>query len=231
MKKVGLHIGKVLVLLFGLQLASCSAAEEKKQVDKNKVLDPNNLDVDQNLPDNKLLFEGNLIELEKEGAPEQQFTVPIITKTKEDIHFRAKRIPTALYLQNQGLEEEELTNALEETKTEQLFYFEFEETLKQDLVKKYLEENLDRNIAYLSFEVYNDFQLITSKGDTIEATYSLYERNFHVAPFERVLVSFTGVNQDEKVKLLYSDKLFKKGEMDFIFAPITYLENNIKNPS
>lgn len=186
----------------------------------------------QNTPySNEVLFEGNLIHLEEEGQADEIYTIPEISHQKDDITFTAKRIPTELYLKNSGVTAADLEKALADTKGEQLFYFEFQEEQKQDLIKKYLEDDLDANISYLSFSIFNDFSVITSQGDTIPAEYSLYERNYHVAPYERVIVSFTGVDQDEQLQLIYNDKLFGKGEMDFTFAPTSYLENNIKNPA
>lgn len=184
-----------------------------------------------NFNPNELPFKGNIIHLEKEGSADEIYTIQEITKQKQDIKFRAKRIPTELYLKNKGVSDKELPEALTEVKGEQLFYFEFEEELKQDLVKKYLESNLDANISYLSFDIYQDFLLINSKGDTIKSNYSIYERNFHVAPYERILLSFSGIDENEEVQLIYTDKLFGRGKLDFAFASNAFVENNIKNPS
>jgi hypothetical protein len=181
--------------------------------------------------ENELHYKGGLIHLAYEGDEEKKYAIQEITKERQDIRYRAKRIPTELYLKNKGVTDEKLAEALKEVQGEQLFYFEFEEKMKQDLIKKYLSENLDANIAYLSFDIFNDFKLINEKGDTISSAYSLYERNFHVAPYERVLLSFNGINPDEEVRLIYQDNLFGKGKFDFVFASTSYLENNTKNPS
>lgn len=185
---------------------------------------------------NELFFQGNKIILEEiadenNQTSEKKYLVQKIENTIGDITFRAKRIPTELYLKNQGVNAGEIELALSDLKDEQLFYFEFEEIQKQDLIKKYFKENTDQKISYLAFDIFNDFKAINESGDTINAEYSLYERNFHVAPFERVLLSFKGVTQNENLKLIYSDKLFGKGTSQFSFASSTYLQNNTKQPS
>lgn len=217
---------------FMLLLLGCgNAADENVQTAENNFTINNQLNLNTLHNSNEFVFKGGVIHLEEEGNQDQMYTIQEITKQNSDIKYRAKRIPTELYLKNKGLNDLELAEALAEVEGEQLFYFEFEEQLKQDLIKKYLEENLDANIAYLSFDIFNDFKLVTAKGDTISSSYSIYEQSFHLAPYERLIVSFAGVDRNEEVKLLYNDQLFGKGKFDFAFASTTYLENNIKNPS
>lgn len=212
--------------LMGFSACDTSPEEEGGDTSENKI-NYENLAFESN----EIPFKGGLIYLGEEGSSDEIYTVPEITLQKNDIKFRAKRIPSELYLKNKGVSGEELAAALTEVEGEQLFYFEFEEELKQDLIKKHLEDDLDGNISYLSFGIFNDFLLVNSKGDTVISDYSLYERNFHVAPYERLLVSFSGVEQDEELQLIYNDKLFQKGKLNFHFASTQYLENNIKNPS
>lgn len=212
-------------------LFSCSTEQDSDQ----NIFSREYSDSENNLP-NELFFDGNTIVMEEVGGDFEStegasYIVQKIEKTVEDIILRAKRIPTKLYLMNQGISGENMEEALFDLKDEQLFYFEFEETQKQDLIKKYFTDNLDRKISYLSFDIYNDFKAVTELGDTVTASYSMYERNFHVAPFERVILSFKGVSENEKLKLIYSDNLFGKGTSQFSFAPANKLQNNSKQPS
>ena len=213
-------------------LISCSSNSEEKNKAILSVQYP-----EQNLnSQNELFFDGNKIILEEvqnenSNSESKNFVVQKIESTIEDITFRAKRIPTELYLKNQDVVGDELVLALSELKGEQLFYFEFEETRKQDLMKKYFESDMDSKVAYLAFDIFKDFHVINSKGDTLEANYTLYERNYHVAPFEKILVSFSNVSPDENLELIYNDELFGKGTSKFSFASETYLQNNIKQPS
>lgn len=216
-------------LLFMLNCTSDSNTElidsNSLNAYNNKVIPHDGFSHFQEIP-----FKNSIIHL-NEAGPNDAFTIQEITKQKQDIKYRAQKIPSELYLRNKGIEGEELAQALKEIDGEQLFYFEFEETEKQDLIKKYLEDDLDANISYLSFDISNDFKLIKANGDTINSTYSLHERNYHVAPFERLIVSFNGIDQNETVQLIYNDQLFGKGKFDFAFASTNYIENNIKNPS
>jgi len=172
-------------------------------------------------------YNGNLIQLDQEG----EYKIQAVEHQRGDISFKAQRIPTELYLKNKGLKDKSLTAAMEDTKGEQLFYFDFQETQKQDLMKKYFAEDPDTGVSYMAFGVESDFYLVSASGDTIPAAFSHYERNFHVAPYERLILSFKGVEQDEEVQLIYSDQLFGRGRLAFNFASTLYLENNIKNPS
>ncbi len=215
-----------IVILF-----SCSESEQVEndfmnQIPKVSVVDSND----------EMFFDGNYIILENVKSEnsfgeQKEFNVMKIEKAVGDITLRAQRIPTELYLKNQGLSDSELTAALAELHEEQLFYFEFEEFENQDLMKKYFADNMDQKVSYMSFDIFQDFSLVNSKGDTITANYSLYERNFHVAPFERLIVSFSSVTEDENLKLIYNDELFGKGISEFSFPSTNYLQNNTKQPS
>lgn len=183
---------------------------------------------------NEVFYKNNLItieEIENKYFENQSFSIQCIEKDAGDLTFRMKKIPTELYLQNQGLSEDELHEALQEVQGEQLFYFEIEEKQKQDVVKKYLEKDFDKNISYLSFDIYRDFALVNGQGDTIQASYSLYERTYHVAPFERVILTFDGVDGTDEFQLIYHDHLFGKGESNFNFAPEKKISQNTIQPS
>lgn len=213
-------------MLPGLFLA-CGSKESEEVIERdltNRItMPPNNFGTNSN----EFPFKGNVIQLEQEG----EFEIQKVQHQRGDIKFKAQRIPTELYLRNKGLEGRALEEAMMETKGEQLFYFDFQEAQKQDLMKKYFSDDPDTGVGYMAFGVENDFQLISSTGDTIPAAFAHYERNFHVAPYERVILSFKGIEQFEEVQLVYKDQLFGRGMLAFTFASTNYLENNIKNPS
>ncbi len=223
----------IAILVFiSISFISCKDDQDDSSVDSSfNSWDINSNESNQFGNRSELHYKGGIIYLDEKGEESSGLIVQEITKQQKDIKYRAKRIPSSLYLQNKGLKGEELETALSEVSGEQLFYFEFEEVLKQDLVKKYFQENTDQTIAYLSFDIYNDFKLINAKGDTIDSDYSVYERNFHLAPCERILLSFSGIDPDEEVQLVYIDRLFGRGKFDFAFASTNYINNNIKNPS
>ena len=69
----------------------------------------------------------------------------------------------------------------------------------------------------MSFKIQDDFYVVTTKNDTIKCEGVLFERNFKVAPFTKVLLFFSGIAPEDKIQLVYQDKLFKKGTIKFNF--------------
>lgn len=209
---------------------SCSSNQQEDSNDNVFRVGNDNMDPTQN----EVFFGNNRIQIEEISDrfdDTKKFKIQKIQQNFGDLNFTAKRIPTALYLQNQGLQKEELTEALTQVEDEQLFYFEIEESQKQDVIKKYFSENQDQNISYLSFDIHHDFKIVNGDGDTLKANYSFYERNFHIAPYERIVVSFSGINEGEELKLIYNDHLFGKGESTYSFAPSSVLTQNTNQPS
>lgn len=180
---------------------------------------------------NEISYNGELVFIDQKVSDDVVFDISVIEKPIEDITFRAKRIPTDLYLMSKGIPSEDLDSVRQEVEGEQLFYFEFEENRKLDLVEKYFSDDLDASISYMSFTILNDFTIQNEAGKSIDCSYTLYERNFHVAPFERLIISFSGVDTSQELKLVYQDKLFGKGKMEFSFPSAEFINNNINNPS
>ena len=58
-------------------------------------------------------------------------------------------------------------------------------------------------------------KIVNSEGDTLSCLGAHFERTYKVTPFKRVLLYFNGVSEGEDVRLVYNDKLYKKGIMDF----------------
>lgn len=174
-----------------------------------------------------IVFKGNSIYFEK--GEKEKIVVQEIEQKRGDVKFRAKRVDTESYLINKGIKKEELAKALTDLKGEQLFYIEFEEAEKRDLMKKYFTANMDKSVSYLSFNIDKDFQIVNGTKDTLTSNYSLYERNYHVAPFERILLSFNGLVEGEELELIYKDRLFDKGEFHFYFPSQNYIIKNIYN--
>jgi len=200
----------VLIFLIGQGLYSCkenriSDAEEAIQVSAGHEGKRPNFE-----------YNGQSIKI-KNSVEEGKIGLQEIEQQKEDIYFRAKKINTKDYLVQKGLNNIDLEEALDELKGEQLFYIEFEEVQKRDLMKKYHAGNMDESVSYLAFTIDQDFILVNESLDSLSANYSLYERNFHVAPYERIILSFNNVKEEEALELIYSDKLFNKGKMHFYF--------------
>jgi hypothetical protein len=168
--------------------------------------------------------------LSEEKAGGESYFVQEIETKKEDLVFRAKKIPAGLYIlkENPSMPDSALAMALSELEGEQVFYFEIEEEMRKDLLKKYHADKYEKAVSYLSFEIQHDFRIYTESGDTIRPSFVLYERNFHLAPFERIIVDFNGLDAGEAFELVYDDQLFGKGEVTFSFPDEKFVENNLK---
>jgi len=217
----------LLISLMGL-FACSSDPKELNEITTNYIVETPSKGI---TSPEEISYHGKLIFLDEQEGTDEVYIIPRIEEKREDITFRAKRVPMDLYLLNKGVPKEELDQELAKMEGEQLFYFEFEEFQKQDLFKKYFPASLDKSVSYLSFDIQNDFQVIDSEGKEHNCAYSVYERDFGIAPYERILIGFTGVDEEDELTLVYRDVLFQKGEMEFAFAPKKYVENNTKNPS
>ncbi|MBI3133512.1 MAG: hypothetical protein HYZ14_02445 [Bacteroidetes bacterium] len=211
----------------GLLVAGCSAESELNSefaqhfpedvsAEPGEVFKPYN-----NIP---ILFK-------EEMAGDQPCLVQQIEYQREDVIFRMKKIPTELYVQKelQHAPQDVIDSAVADLKGEQVFYFELEESERKDLLKKYHDADYEQAVSYLSFDILNDFQILTESGDTLVPNFTLYERNFHLAPFERVLIDFTGLQEGESFELVYRDNLFGKGELRFSFPDQKFIDANIKD--
>lgn len=138
----------------------------------------------------------------------------------DDISFVATEVPIQYYiLKNEG--KQNLFNVdsiYQANKTERVYEFTFQQEEEKDLLdKKFTNLPFDETIKYLSFNMQNDFFIVTKKNDTIKCNGVNFERNFKVASFQKVLVYFSGIDPEEKVQLIYNDKLFQKGVLKFTF--------------
>lgn len=138
----------------------------------------------------------------------------------DDISFVATEVPIQYYiLKNEG--KQNLFNVdsiYQANKTERIYEFTFQQDEEKDLLdKKFTNLSFDETIKYLSFNMQNDFSIVTKNKDTIKCNGVNFERNFKVASFQKVLVYFSGIDPEEKVQLIYNDKLFQKGILKFTF--------------
>lgn len=138
----------------------------------------------------------------------------------DDISFVATEVPIQYYiLKNEG--KQNLFNVdsiYQANKTERIYEFTIQQDEEKDLLdRKFTKLPFDETIKYLSFNMQNDFSIVTKKNDTIKCNGVTFERNFKIASFQKVLVYFSGIQPDEKVQLVYNDKLFHKGILKFRF--------------
>lgn len=138
----------------------------------------------------------------------------------EDINFTATEVPIQYYLlKDQGNSDLfNIDSLYNQNKFERIIEFTFEQEEEKDL----LEENFTKlpyedGVKYMSFKMENDFYVVTSKKDTIKCSGVNYERNFKVAPFQKIILFFSGINPNDKIQLVYNDKLYRKGIIKFKF--------------
>ena len=62
-----------------------------------------------------------------------------------------------------------------------------------------------------------DFVVVTSKKDTIACSGVTFERNYKIAPYQKIMLFFPNIAPNEKIQLIYNDKLFRKGILKFKF--------------
>lgn len=138
----------------------------------------------------------------------------------DNISFAATEVPIQYYLlKDQGNTDLIRVDSIyEENKTERVIEFTFQDEDERDLLdEKFTQLNYKNSVEYMSFKIQKDFLIVTSKKDTIDCSGVLFERNFKVAPYNKLLLFFSGINPNDKVQLVYKDNLFKKGTLKFTF--------------
>lgn len=138
----------------------------------------------------------------------------------DDISFTSTEVPLQYYLlKDEGTEDLfKIDSIYQANKTERIIEFTFEQKDEKDLLNEdFTSISYENGIKYLSFEIDKDFYVVTSKKDTIKCSGVNYERNFKVAPYQKIMLFFSGIDPKEEIQLVYNDKLFKKGIIKFQF--------------
>lgn len=153
--------------------------------------------------------------LEKTGWKSRAYT-----QKADDIDFTAIEVPIQYYLLK-DLGNENLIpidSLYEQNKRERIIEFTFQQNEEKDLLDKgFTGMEYTDAVKYMSFGLEKDFYVVTSKKDTIACSGVTYERNYKIAPYQKVLLFFSGIDPDEKIQLVYTDFLFRKGTLKFQF--------------
>ncbi|MFH6988801.1 hypothetical protein ACHRVW_13745 [Flavobacterium collinsii] len=142
------------------------------------------------------------------------------TQKADDIGFTAIEVPIQYYLlKDLGSENLVPVDSLyEANKRERIIEFTFQQDEEKDLLaNEFTSMEYTDAVKYMSFGLEKDFYVVTSKKDTITCSGVTYERNYKIAPYQRVLLFFSGIDPNEKIQLIYSDYLFQKGTLKFQF--------------
>lgn len=142
------------------------------------------------------------------------------THTIGAIAYRASEVPLQYYLQKQlGVNNlEGIDSVYQDLSRERVLVMEFEQEQGKDLlVSDFTSRDYDASVRYMAFDIQDDFYVVTTTKDTIACRGVLFERNFKVAPFKRLLLHFGDINPEEKISLIYKDQLFGQGTLHFDF--------------
>lgn len=153
--------------------------------------------------------------LEKIGWKSRSYTQMV-----DDIGFTATEVPIQYYLLkdlgNQNLKQ--VDSLYEENERERIIEFVFQQDEEKDLLgKDFTGMDYTDAVKYMSFGLDKDFYVVTSKKDTIPCSGVNFERNYKTAPFQKVLLFFSGIDPNDKIQLIYNDYLFRKGTLKFKF--------------
>lgn len=143
------------------------------------------------------------------------------TESIDNMDFSATEVPIQYYiLKEMGASDlKKADSVYEENKRERIIEFTFKDKNKKDVLEE-SETGIDykKGVEYMSSTIQKDFYAVTSRKDTIKCSGVLFERNFKVAPFTRIMLFFTGIAPEEKIQVVYDDHLFNKGVLKFKFA-------------
>jgi hypothetical protein len=166
-----------------------------------------------NLDDSKI--RDRYFNLEKIGWKSRMYTQKI-----EDIGFTATEVPIQYYLlKDLGTVNLKMIDSLyEENKRERVLEFTFQQEEEKDLLSKdFTGMDYTSAVKYMSFGIDKDFYIVTSKKDTITCSGVTFERSYKIAPYQKILLYFSGIDPNEKIQLVYNDFLFRKGTLKFKF--------------
>ncbi len=187
-------LNKLIFVLFLCVLSSCK--KDSQSIDDSEIRD-------------------RYFNLEKIGWKSRVYTQKI-----EDIGFTATEVPVQYYLlKDLGTEDLKTVDSLyEQNKRERIIEFTFQQEEEKDLLAKdFTGIEYTDAVKYMSFNLDKDFYAVTSKNDTIKCSGVTYERTYKIAPYQRVLLFFSGIDPNEKIQLVYNDFLFRKGTLKFKF--------------
>lgn len=142
------------------------------------------------------------------------------SQTIDAIQFTATEVPILYYLLKDSESKDLIAvdSLYQLNKTNRVIEFEFQDENERDLLdEKFTGLDYQKSVSYMSFEINNDFMIVTSSKDTIACDGVVFERTFKSTPSNKLLLFFGGIKEEDKIQLVYRDKLFKKGILKFRF--------------
>jgi len=142
----------------------------------------------------------------------------------DDMDFTATEVPISYYiLKSEGNADLFAVDSIEKAnEKERVLEFIFKHDNDKNLLEtEFTGLNLEETVKYMSFDITNDFYLVTDKKDTINCSGVIFERNFNMVSDQKLILFFSGINPTDKIQLVYNDQLFKKGILKFKFEEKT----------
>ena len=136
----------------------------------------------------------------------------------DNINYNAAEVPVAYYILNKlGNKDLLAVDSIEKAnKRERIIEFNFSEDGKKDLLEEvFTGMGHEEAVKYMSFSIDKDFYVVTSKKDTITCSGAVFESSFKVTPACKLLLFFGDIDPNEKIQLVYNDRLFGKGTLKF----------------
>ena len=189
-------IHKLLFIFFVFSLVSCKKEKTTDVRDDSEI-------------------RSRYFQLEKIGWKSREYSQKV-----DDIGFKAIEVPIQYYLlKDQGnVDLFKVDSLYEANKRERIIEFTFEQDQEKDLLgNDFTGLSYEDGVKYMSFAIDKDFYAVTSKNDTIACSGVSYERNYKIAPFQKILLFFSGIDPNEKIQLVYKDHLYRKGTLKFKF--------------
>jgi len=189
----------------------------KKDTPKNKKSNHSN---NEYYDDNLIYDDNNFKDKTKTLTLENGKEIITNKKTHKigDIYYTATILPIEYYIRkNLKLQNSDSIKYYKnKLKGEKVVQFEFQQKDRKDLLSRdFTSTDYETAVKYMAFTIKNDFYAITAKGDTIKSKGVLFERNFKLAPFKRILVYFKDDEEINELQLIYNDNLFENGILKF----------------
>ncbi len=181
--------------------------------------DVKNIHNNSGIHDNNMYDETNYLDKTKTfSIGKDEYYSKKITQKIGDIYYTATIMPTDYYIKKNLniFDIDSLNYYRKKLKGEKVVQFEFQQKEKKDLLESsFTNIDYESAVKYMAFGIKNDFYGITPKGDTIFCKGVLFERNFKLAPFKRILIYFKNQENINSLKLIYNDNLFQNGLIKF----------------
>ena len=181
-------------------------------------IDSTNTFKDEYFKDNLIYNENNFKDRTKTFKLENGNSIISNKQTQKigDIYYTATMMPVEYYLKKNLKNKDSINFYKNKLKGERVVQFEFQHKDRKDLLdSEFTKTDYTTAVKYLAFKIKNDFYAITQKGDTLKCKGVLFERNFKLAPFKRVLVYFKDSEEINNLRIIYNDNLFENGIIKF----------------